>query len=63
MTEEKPVKVDVVAADFQVTEKTIRKWRKDYGLPSKKIGGVLLFDLHEVREWFKDWDGHGKTCK
>ncbi|HEV7301885.1 MAG TPA: helix-turn-helix domain-containing protein [Tepidisphaeraceae bacterium] len=58
-----PVTVDVVAAELHVTDKTIRKWRRVYGLPFKKIGGVLLFDLHDVRRWFKEWNGNGHACK
>jgi excisionase family DNA binding protein len=61
--QDKPVKVDVVAADLQVTDKTIRKWRQLHGLPFKKIGGALRFDLQEVREWFKNWSGDGHACK
>ena len=54
-----PVTVDVVAAELQVTDKTIRNWRKQFGLPFKKIGGALRFDLDEVREWFRNWRGDG----
>ena len=55
------VTVDIIAAELQVSERTIRNWREKYGLPFKKIGGALRFDLEEVREWFKNWSGNGKS--
>ena len=56
-----PVTVDVVAAEMQVSPRTILNWRKRFGLPFKKIGGALRFDLAEVRDWFKSWRGDGKA--
>ena len=44
------VTVDVIAAELQVTVRTIQNWRKRFGLPFKKIGGALRFDLEEVRQ-------------
>jgi excisionase family DNA binding protein len=55
------VGVDVVAALFGVSERTILTWRKLHGLPFKKIGGVVRFDMAEVREWFKAWRGNGSA--
>lgn len=58
-----PVTVDVIASELQVSSRTIQTWRKKFGLPFKKIGGALRFDLEEVREWFKNWRGDGSACK
>jgi len=49
------VKIGVVAKSLGVCEKTIRNWMRNHGLPGKKVGGALRFDLHEVGRWFNDW--------
>ena len=40
-----------VAREFGVHEKTIARWRRGLGLPSKKFGRKVLFRAGDVRRW------------
>lgn len=46
---------------FKVTELTLRRWRKDHGLPHVIIPGDgkdnIRYDLEEVKRWARD-TGH-----
>lgn len=35
---------------FKVSRYTLIRWREE-GMPSKKIGGLIRFDIDEVNEW------------
>lgn len=40
-----------VAAYYKVTEQTVYNWRQE-GLPYKKLGRAVRFDLDEIEQWF-----------
>lgn len=62
MSECSIVTVEAVAKALQVSPRTIHTWRKRFGLPFKKIGGALRFDMPQVLDWFRNWSGDGKSC-
>jgi len=52
---QKPQIVDgkTIAAMLGVCEKTIRNWRNGLGLPFRKLGRLIRYDVDEVLAWFK----------
>ncbi len=42
---------DQVALLFQVHRKTVDRWRKKAGLPFKRAGGVIRYDLRDIVAW------------
>lgn len=40
-----------VAAHFDVSERTVRRWLAEKNIPHRRIGGVIRFNLAEVDEW------------
>jgi hypothetical protein len=40
-----------IAAHFAVTDRTIRRWRLEGGMPSKLIGGSRRYRIGEAERW------------
>ncbi len=43
--------VGQVAAHFGVTPRTVRRWIKATGMPHRRIGITLRFNIAEVDDW------------
>jgi len=39
---------------FQISERTLRRWIKEYGLPHAKLGGLLRFRRAALLEWLAE---------
>ena len=42
-----------VAELLKVSKESIKRWRKDLGFPTYKLGGKLIFLKDEVLEWME----------
>lgn len=47
---------------FQVTRYAIMQWREE-GMPFKKIGGVIRFDMEAVNKWVEEQNKDKKEVK
>lgn len=43
--------VDDVALHFGVSTRTVRRWLKSTGIPHRRVGTTIRFNLAEVDEW------------
>lgn len=43
---------------FKVSRSTLIRWREE-GMPSKKIGGLIRFDIDEVNDWVESQNKKG----
>lgn len=52
--ERRLLSVSDVAVYLNVSDLTIRKWRKAGQIPSLKVGGCVRFDMTEIENWIKN---------
>jgi excisionase family DNA binding protein len=57
------ITVKELAKQLGVAEITIHRWKKDKGLPFKKIGHSIRFEADEVFEWMEKTDSYPKVKK
>ncbi len=50
---EKLLTVREIEEKLSMSRSTIYRLRKNEGLPYYEVGGKVLFDLQEVRDWMK----------
>ncbi|HZK46818.1 MAG TPA: helix-turn-helix domain-containing protein [Atopostipes sp.] len=50
--EDELFKIDEIADYFKVSERTVQNWQAE-GMPFKKYGRIVRFDLKEVVEWLE----------
>ena len=46
-------KINEVAKYLKVTERTVQNWQSE-GMPYKKFGRIVRFDLKEVMRWLEE---------
>ena len=44
-----------VAEFLRISPRTVDYWREHYGMPCRKMGGVVRFNRAEVERWFQDF--------
>lgn len=42
---------DGMAEEFNIPKSTQAKYRKEFGMPYKKIGGVIYYKIQEIKDW------------
>lgn len=42
-----------IAEIFQVSERTIKRWQLEMGMPFHKFENTVRYDREEIVEWFK----------
>ena len=45
--------VDVLAAKWHLKPGTVRAWARRGTIPSRKMGRLIVFDAHELAEWYE----------
>lgn len=48
------VNMKQLAEIFQVSERTIKRWKLELNMPFHKIENTVRFEKDEVMEWFKN---------
>ena len=44
-----------IAARYRISTRSIETWMKDLGMPYRKIGRQVRFQIEECDEWFKQF--------
>ena len=47
------VTVEVLAEKWNLKPGTIRAWARRGVMPSRKMGRLIVFDAHELDEWYR----------
>ena len=45
--------VEVLAAKWHLKPGTVRTWARRGTIPSRKMGRLIVFDAHELAEWYQ----------
>ena len=45
--------VEVLAAKWHLKPGTLRAWARRGTIPSRKMGRLIVFDAHELAEWYE----------
>jgi excisionase family DNA binding protein len=57
------ITVKELAEQLGVSTITIHRWKKEKGLPFKKLGYAVRFDVDEVFEWMEETNNYPKVKK
>jgi excisionase family DNA binding protein len=60
---ERLLTVEEVASWLQISKRTVRQWVQDEYIPFLKIGALVRFVPHSIREWLKKRETTGRTAR